>query len=309
MADGRPGSPADTPRVALAAAGAAVGIDEDLPPLCAALAERGARADVCVWDDPGVPWDGYDLVVVRSVWDYARRRDRFLEWADAVASVTRLANPAAVLRWSTDKRYLAVLAGQGIPVVPTMFLAPGQDADLEPVAGQAIVVKPTVSAGSLDTASYAAEDHDAAAAHVGRLHADGRTAMVQPYLTAVDVDGEAGLVFVNGRFSHAITKGAMLRPGARMVGGLFLEERISRRTPSSAERELADQVLDAVPWAAAGELLYARVDLIGSPDGPLLLELELAEPSVFLAEGAEADAAGRLAEAIIDRCRPTPGNA
>lgn len=284
-------------RIALAVAAAAADVDEDLPPLGAALAARGTPAQVCVWDDPDVAWDAFDLVVVRSVWDYARRRDAFLAWAEAVAAETRLANPPAVLRWNTDKRYLAVLAGLGVPVVPTMFVAPGDPVDLTEFAERRVVVKPSVSAGSLDTAAYAADAHAEAQAHVVRLQAAGRTAMVQPYITTVDTDGEAGLVFIDGVFSHAITKGAMLRPDARMVGGLFLEERIDPRTAPDGERALAAQVLETLPWAAAGDLLYARVDVIGTPDGPLLLELELAEPSLFLDQDPQA--AGRLADAII----------
>jgi len=284
--------------VALAAAAAAAPLDADLPPLHAALAALGVAARIEAWDDAGVPWESYDAVIVRSVWDYARRRDEFLAWASRVARRTPLLNPPPVLRWTTDKRYLHELAARGVPVVPTRFVAPGEPAPTVPPGP--VVVKPAVSAGSLDTSRHPAFDEGARAALAAIVGA-GRVAMVQPYVEGVDRAGEAGLVFVDGRYSHAITKGAMLRGAPAAPGGLFLEEEIHPREPSPAERAVAERVMDALPWPRTA-LLYARVDLLPGPDGPLLLECELAEPSLFL--DTAPGAAARLARAIAARVAP-----
>src|SRR5947208_12420337 len=107
-----------TPRVALVTCAAFPQLGEDEPLLLDALRERGVGAEPAVWDDPTVDWAGYDLVVVRSAWDYSSRRDQFVEWA---RSVPRLLNPADVIEWNTDKRYLATLAR----AVPTQFVEPG----------------------------------------------------------------------------------------------------------------------------------------------------------------------------------------
>lgn len=281
--------------MALAVAAAARHLDEDLDPLLAALTARGVAAGCLVWDDPDTPWDRCDLVMVRSVWDYARRRDEFLRWAARTAGLTRLVNPPDVLAWTTDKRYLRALADAGLPVVPTRFVAPGEDPpgdDPGPV-----VVKPAVSAGSLDTSRHTALD-DGARAAVAAITGAGRVAMVQPYVAGVDRHGEAGMVFVDGRFSHAVTKGAMLAGDRATVGGLFLEEDIGPRAPSPAERRVAEAAMDALPWPRSA-LAYGRVDLLPGPDGPLVLEVELAEPSLFL--DAEPGAAGRVADALTRR--------
>jgi hypothetical protein len=165
-----------------------------------------------------------------------------------------------------------------------------------PAVGE-FVIKPAVGAGSLDTGRYTATDdthRSLAAAHVARLQAAGRHVMVQPYLPAVDSDGETSLLFLGGGYSHAIRKGPMLQGPDERVTGLYKEEAITPRTPSPAERAVADAVLAAVPFA---DLLYARVDLIPGPDAqPLLAELELTEPSLFL--GTAEGAAERLAAAI-----------
>jgi hypothetical protein len=135
---------------------------------------------------------------------------------------------------------------------------------------------------------------------VRRLAAAGRTVMIQPYLEAVDTVGETALMFVGGEFSHAIRKGPMLDGPdlgpAEREAGLYKPEAISAREPSAAERALAEYVLDAMP-SRLGGLLYARVDVIPGPDGePVLIELELTEPSLFL--GFAAGAAQRFADAI-----------
>jgi hypothetical protein len=195
-------------RVAFATCRELPHLDADTRSLIAPLGARGIDATPAVWDAPDVDWARFDLVVVRSCWDYAGRRREFLEWA---ARVPRLANPAPVLAWNTDKRYLRDLATRGIAVVPTEWLRPGQAWSLSERG--AWVIKPAVSLASLDTGRYHLEDPDErrlAAEHMRRLHADGRVVMMQPYLQAVDDEGERALVYLNGVFSHAMRKPAVL---------------------------------------------------------------------------------------------------
>jgi glutathione synthase/RimK-type ligase-like ATP-grasp enzyme len=251
-----------------------------------ALRERGADVRPAVWDDAAVDWAAFDLVVVRNTWDYVPRLEAFLDWA---ARVPRLANPVDVLRWNTDKRYLRMLSAVGVPVVPTTWVEPGEAH--EPFAGEH-VVKPVVSAGARDTARYGAGADSTP--HVRSLLADGRAVLVQPYLTGVDVEGETALLFVDGAYSHCARKAPVLAPGA----GDPDEVEITARTPTPAQRRVAEAALSAVPFPPP--LLYARVDLLPGGDGePVVVELELTEPSLFLA--TSAGAAGRLADAVLRR--------
>jgi glutathione synthase/RimK-type ligase-like ATP-grasp enzyme len=241
-----------------------------------------------------VDWEAFDLVVVRSTWDYAERRDRFLRWAERLP---RVLNPVPVLRWNTDKRYLGELTAAGVPVVPTAFLAPGDPFQPPEVR---FVVKPAISAGGRNAASYEPADLKQAREHVRRLHRHGRTVMVQPYLSAVDEGGETALVFLGGRYSHAVRKGPLLPPGQPPGESLYLEETIDPREALADERAVAERVLEALPFDAS-RLLYARIDVVPGADGePLLLELELAEPSLFLsyADGAAERFAERIADAL-----------
>jgi len=277
------------PRVALATCAELPELDADDQLLVEPLTARGVEVGRPVWDDPAVDWSAYDLTVVRNTWDYIHRRDAFLDWA---RSVPRLANPATVLAWNTDKRYLAELEQAGLPTVPTTFVAPGATHELPADPGE-WVVKPTVSAGSQDTLRLL--DPDAIHEHVRRLHAKGKTAMVQPYLAEVDEAGETALLYFNGTFSHAIRKGPMLLPGEVKDPDLFYAEEISPREPSAPERALADRVV-AYVTERFGTPLYARVDLLPGGDTPRIIELELTEPSVFV--GYSDGAPERFADAI-----------
>ncbi len=289
------------PRIALATAAAARGLDPDEPLLLAALAAHGADAEMAVWDDPAVAWDQFDLVVLRSTWDYPERLERFRAWLTAVDGVTTLRNPAAMVAWNLDKHYLAELAAAGVPVVPTLFVEPG--GALTPPAAGEYVVKPAIGAGSRDAARYRAGtgDDEVAAAHVERLLAAGRSVLVQPYLGAVDHEGELALVHLGGEFSHAARKRVRL-PGAEgVIDGLFAEERTAAAVADDEPRSVAAAALAAVP-PALGEPLYARVDLVRDADGrACVLELELAEPSLFLPE--HRPAADRAAAAILAAAR------
>ncbi|MFU8852897.1 ATP-grasp domain-containing protein [Micromonospora sp. SL1-18] len=287
------------PRVALATCSALPDLDPDDRLVLAPLAARGVAVEAVIWDDPAVDWSGYDLVVLRSPWDYALRRDEFVAWTQTVPS---LVNPADVVAWNTDKRYLAELSAAGVPTVPTVWVEPGQTWAPPADSGE-YVIKPAVSAGSQDTGRYDLADpqhRELAGAHVRRLTAAGRVAMVQPYLSAVDTSGETALLFLAGpdglTFSHAIRKGPMLTGPDLGVAELYKKEQIDPRTALPDQLAVAERTVAAVP-GGPDRLLYARVDLIPGPDGaPVLVELELTEPSLFI---GYADAApDRLAAAI-----------
>lgn len=276
-------------KLALVTAIAAFGLDEDLAPLQAACAEAGIEASIVAWDDMTVSWARFDAALLRSPWDYVDRLPEFLAWCDRTATQTTLWNPPAVVRWNTDKRYLGELAARGLPVIESHFLAPGDDPATLPDLAE-FVVKPTVGAGSRDAQRYRRADRVAAIAHAKRLLDQGRHVLVQPYLKAVDEQGETALLFFEGRFSHAIRKAPLLKHGEDPTSALFKAESIQPREPSEAEMSVATRVLAALPFET---LAYARVDLLPSENGPQLLELELTEPSVFLPYGEGA--AGRFA--------------
>ncbi len=270
-------------------------LDEDGRCLARALAARGADVRPAVWTDESVDWAAADLVLIRSTWDYARQRDRFLSWATQVSDQAALHNPVPLLAWTTDKTYLRDLAQAGVPVVDTEFLDTVAE---HRFAGVEHVVKPAVSAGSLDTTRLAADDPRSSEC-VRAIVESGRTAMVQPYLDGVDHAGETALLYLDGVFSHALRKGPILAASQGEVDGLFAQEDMSPREPSPEELAVGEAAVAAVPGGAP---LYARVDLLPSADGPVLLELELAEPSFFLEVAPDsATLADRWAAAVLAR--------
>ena len=290
-----------TDRVALVGSEQGLAIDPDLPIASTALREAGLDVDVVRWDDPAVDWAAYDLVVVRSCWDYAWRLEEFLGWAE---TVPRLLNRAEVLRWNTDKVYLRDLERAGLPVVPTAW-NPAGAADLPDA--QEWVVKPSVSAGSRDTARW--DSPAAVLEHVVELTGGGRTAMVQPYLASVDELGETAMLFIGGSFSHAVRKGPLLAAGEGVRQDRDSRGDLRRVDPTAAQCEVAQAVFDAVPGLVGvdGAPLYARIDLVHDADGrPVVLELELTEPSLFLPQAPAA--ATTLAEAVAALTRgSSPG--
>ena len=277
-------------------------LDDDTVHLVKSLATHGVSARRTVWDDPAVDWDRFDLCVVRSCWDYHLRHEEFLRWLERVP---RLVNPLSVIAWNLHKRYLSDLAAEGVPTVATRWVRPAEKW-VPPSEGE-WVIKPAMSLAALDTGRYRLNDgaeRGLAASHVGRLQRAGRTVMVQRHVPSVDRDGETSLVFINGRFSHAVRKPAVLTgPDTgrdrrfEPPGALQLEP----CTPDSRQLLTARQALAAVPGGPF-RLLYARVDLVSDARcRPVVLELELIEPQLYLAFAPSG--AQRLAKAIAARAR------
>ena len=265
-------------------------VDPDTPLLLEALTSIGLEYELLAWDDPNASWERFDATVIRSTWDYAPRRDQFLAWA---SSVPILFNSLDLVGWNTDKHYLRSLQQADINVIPSTFADVGID-PIFPIGN--FVVKPTVGAGSLDAERYGSGDHARAHAHVRSLHATGRDVIIQPYVDSIDEEGELALVFVDGEFSHAMRKGAMLNTVEHDRSQLFRAEQMSVATASPETLRFARDVLIA---GGATEALYARVDLCRLADDWAVMELELTEPSLFLTYHPET--AMQLARAILRR--------
>ena len=247
--------------------------DADEIPTLEALARHGLRARSLAWDDPEADFGSARLTVLRATWTYPERPAAFAAWAERTAAVSMLLNPLPVVRWNLHKGYLLDLAARGIPVTPTRLLpADGRAsfADVVHETGWAdVVLKPAVSCGSRLTFRVRADEGPAGDEALARIRAEG-DALVQPYLPSVDDHGERAVVCIDGAVTHAVRK------SPRFSGQ---DECTSDALPvSAAEAGLARRCLAAV----GTDLLYARVDMAPGPDGaPVLMELELIEPSLF----------------------------
>lgn len=274
-------------RVAFATCLALPYIQNDDELLRDSLVGRGITVRPCAWDDPAVDWSAVDLCLIRSTWDYQRRRDEFVAWADRVASVAQLWNPADVVRWNTDKRYLRDLTEAGVPAVPTVWLPARQAADLDHVlrsnGWDRVVIKPSISASSEGTMLAGAKSGRLAQDHLDQLLLTG-SVMVQPYLESVETERERSLVFIDGQLTHAVRRGDVFGQDHR--DGVLID-------PTPEEVAIAEAAVRYLNRP----LLYARIDLMNDDRGkPLLSELELVEPSLFLA--CAPTAVERLARAI-----------
>ena len=257
--------------------------DVDEAPLAAALDRAGVTHSLVAWDDPHADWDAPVPTIIRSTWNYVHDVDAYLAWIARAAAAAPLWNPPAIVRGNVYKRYLLELARRGVPVVRTMLVERG--GTIEPPA-ERVVIKPEVGAGSFATRVFEPGDREAVA-HCAAITARG-AALVQPYLASVDDYGERSLVWIDGELSHAIRKSPRFTGDAESVTGPF---------PIAAEeREVARAALAPI----ADQILYGRVDLARDPSGqPVVMELELVEPSLFFAK--HPPSADRFVMALLRR--------
>ncbi len=254
--------------------------DPDEKPLLAALRRLGVEAEMVAWEDRSVDYARFDACVIRSTWNYIHRLEEYLDWARRVSRRTKLLNPFKAVQWNTDKSYLHALELTGVSAVPTALVRRGEERSLRSLAARRgwgeVVVKPRIGAGSYATRRFAPKNFAAGDRFLKRLLRD-RDALVQPYLSSVEGHGERSLIWIAGELTHAIRKNPRFSRD---------EEKVSRAMPIEAdERALAVKALK--PYAK--DLLYARVDLARDERGrPMVMELELVEPSLFLIQSPPA---------------------
>ncbi|WP_143230212.1 ATP-grasp domain-containing protein [Boudabousia marimammalium] len=288
-------------------------LDEDSRHLIPALETRGMEVRVVRWDDPSVDWENAAVSVVRSVDDYANRRAEFLEWA---RTVPRLLNPASVLEWNTDKHYLQVLGERGLSTIDTTWLEPQQNLDKQQIhsrfpAHGDFVVKPAVSSGGRDAGRYTANlagSRQEAILHAVDLLKQGRSVMVQRYLTEIDKHGELSLIYLNGLISHVVEKKPMLHPSLASLPEQEVptEEITKVRQPSAEEWQWGEEIRRIVHGYVKETLgrdslfLFNRIDLVRKNDGGFyVMEISLVDASLYLSESQLA--VDNFADAIAQR--------
>jgi glutathione synthase/RimK-type ligase-like ATP-grasp enzyme len=264
--------------------------DVDADFLVPALARGGAEAETPAWNDPGVDWTSFDLVMPNSTWDYHEHESEFRAWLRTVAESSRLRNPLDLIEWNLDKRYLRELEERGVLIIPTIWAEPASvaesAAEAEARGWEELIIKPVVDLGARNLVRVApAAAADMLARFIGPT-------MIQPFLPTLATEGELSLVYLGGELSHTLRK-LPARGDFRIqpeYGGVH-----EAAEASPAAREVAER---AIAGAGAEDALYARVDLVTLPDGsPALIELELIEPALYL--DVDPRSAERLARAMF----------
>ncbi|MEN9930962.1 MAG: hypothetical protein RL604_1209 [Pseudomonadota bacterium] len=248
----------------------------------------GITSELISWRAP-LDWSLFDLVVIRTPWDYFLHLEEFLSWVEDVEQVTRVLNSSRVLRWNSHKKYLKELSSFGVPTVPTVWVTKNQEcADLlNSIEWPIVVVKPAVSIGAIGALKGKSQDN-LVKQHLEEELKKGDV-MIQPFLESVADFGELSLIYFNGVYSHSILKKP--QQGDYRVQDAYGGTNAAFE-PEIEAQKIGDQVLSYLPDFS----LYARVDLVKYQNQWLLMELEAIEPELFLPIAPQASV--RLAKAI-----------
>ncbi|MGD9814351.1 MAG: RimK family alpha-L-glutamate ligase [Hyphomonadaceae bacterium] len=257
--------------------------------IAAAGEERGIAFDVVYWDEPDLAARGYDIAVIRTTWDYHERVDQYIAALEALErGGLKVLNAPSVVRWNMRKTYLRELGASTIETVWTDAAPSAREiaSAFDALDAAEVVVKPQVGAGSIRTVRLKRN----AWSEADLIDGPTGPAMIQPYLRAIETEGERSLFWFGGRFSHAIRKVPNHGDWLANIPGqtTFLAE----TPPASALR-----AAEAARARAPGELLYVRIDLVlGDDDKWRVIEIEAIEPYLFLDFAPEG--AGNFVDAI-----------
>jgi glutathione synthase/RimK-type ligase-like ATP-grasp enzyme len=259
------------------------------------LAAAGIETDIVDWRS-GRDFSKFDLIVLRSCWDYHLRVAEFISWLEQVAQKTEVLNPIDTVLLNHNKFYLREVEALGIEIAPTVFVT-GNDS-IEPDAWQEIkswpksVAKPAISASAHKTWLF----ESAALPEKDDLKdsMQGKDFLVQQFLPEIETKGEISFIYIDGAYSHAVLK----RPAA---GDFRVQKEHGGSAelfhPDSALLHDVDEIAATVPQVR--DSLYCRIDAVARDGKLALMELELIEPELFL--GLAEGAAEKFADAIVRR--------
>jgi glutathione synthase/RimK-type ligase-like ATP-grasp enzyme len=261
----------------------------------APLKAQGWHAEHVSWRKQDVNWSQYDVVVIRSTWDYQSDAPAFLACLEAIeASSAQLENPLALVKWNISKDYLRDMQQQGINIVPTLwfdsFDLPEVEQGFQHFSSEQLVIKPLISANADHTYRLTPQSllnmHAQLAKEFGQ-----RPFMLQPFLPAIVEEGEYSLFYFAGHYSHSILK--------RPKGGDFRVQEehgglLQSIQPCEEMLTCARHALASLP----AEALYARIDLIRHQGEFALMEIELIEPSLYF--NMDTQSAQRFADAFVE---------
>jgi glutathione synthase/RimK-type ligase-like ATP-grasp enzyme len=278
-------------------------LDPDDRLLSQALIELGARVSANVWNDASVDWSSANVCVIRSTWDYHKHPGEFDRWIKTVSATTCLLNPAHVIQWNSHKFYLRDLERRGIPIVPTVWITRGEVVDLRALLSQAgwakAVIKPAYGASADGIFRIGPDDFEGGRGQSQfRQLLEDQDVLVQPYLSTIAEHLERALVFIDGEYSHAVTKLPFMHANSDLAQRSFEPPGTSGEIPVQATAKEIELAIHALREAPVGHV-YARVDLVQDADTMRVMEVELIEPTLYLF--AHPPAARRLALAILGR--------
>lgn len=279
-----------TKKVALVSDSDSLSVDYDMPLIIDAFKRTNVEADVIFWDNANPDWSLYDVVVLRSPWTYMEKIEPFIEFCEKVEQSSVLLNPLSVVVWNSDKSYLKLLEQKGIPIVPTEIIY--SETEIQTALASLheseweineVVIKPTIGAYSFGVIRLSIGDLDKITQHVRYLLQLGKGVIFQPYLNTIERHGETNMIYFCNKYSHAIKKEPLLaKRGETKTPDMEFR---TLKEANIEEKALAKRVLGLVQsnLELSKPLLYARLDFIEDKSGmPLLLELEITEPSLSL---------------------------
>lgn len=242
------------------------------------LHKKGIAAEIVVWDDEHVNWEGYDIVINKSTWDYFNKPEQFRAWLKEMqAREINLYNSPETILWNMDKSYLKDLEKAGIPVISTIWLDKDTLIDLPVVMSQLrardIIIKPRISGASKNTYKVTAQNVLEVQEKFSEL-IKNEDYMAQPFMPQI-MEGEYSFIFFNGAFSHAVVK-APHKDDFRVQH--YFGGSITPYLPTDSIKEQAQKVADAF----ASDCLYARVDGLLIEGVLHIIELEVIEPMLYL---------------------------
>jgi len=280
--------------------------DPDITQVLTAISSAKMQPSLISWDDPNIDFSTFDICLLKTPWNYCNNHQAFIDWAKRVATQTQLFNSPDIIQWNSDKHYLEELSSIGIPTVPTIFVDRGAQYSgnkcFTALKTDRIVVKPCISAGSQNTRAFDMQNIDMANTFLAN-QLKARDMMIQPFVKSVESFGEQSYIWIDGQMQHT------LRKYPRFDGDA--EKMPTPVESNEAELSLTTQVMSFICERFAkqsdnnlagplGTPLYARIDMVRNDnDMPLVAELELIEPSLYL---HLADSALRhYVDAIFDR--------
>lgn len=261
-------------------------VDDDIL-LKEALEKEKIIVDILVWDDNAVTWTDYDLLIIRSIWDYHLKLKKFIEWLEFLKqnNIKTINKCDEIINnFNKDLQYYYLFKSGYLlnkrfvyyqKKFKMFYLSVINEC--QSFGEDSLVLKPIVGASSYNVFKYnkngVKEKNALSLKRVAKKiyrqmkKNNVRGIVIEPFTKEIQ-KGEYSVILINKEIEYCIKR---------------YPSRFQERKKTTYVKKIPKQLVECINSLSNIDFpLYSRIDFVLGKNKPIIMEFELTDPDLYI---------------------------